>query len=381
MPFQSAILQGSSRLDTALAGGPSVKVAPPADDPDAVRRIQKALAALGYSLPISFSKGVGGEPDGKFGLETYNAVVAFQQRAFPGQPKEWDGRVGHKTLEQMDALLPRGAGPSLTPTPTPEPTTPGFVCGPDVTDQVAFTWRKVQGDFRGLPRLSKIGACNRILIPVQNPENIVADLIASRGDLNQLIAKLQGHADIMGWDTLPLFRAKSKWLHRPPVYDVATKGPCATPSAEVPHDEDKENCSNSVQVAGKCWLNGTVNYGIFGIMVKECSSFAAGDWGLPSFSTDWRDQPLATNLIVRSIYSLTWATTLIRAYKKLGREKEDPTEPIAWTEATFNGGPTATPSIPGNRPKCKCSCGCKGNVATWDYVWEPFKPRAGAHDP
>ena len=55
MPFQSAILQGSPRLDNTLAGGPSVKVAPPADDPDAVRRIQKALAALGYPLASSRS--------------------------------------------------------------------------------------------------------------------------------------------------------------------------------------------------------------------------------------------------------------------------------------------------------------------------------------
>ncbi len=41
MPLQSEILKGSPRLEQAAAGGPSVRRAPPADDPDAVRRIHR----------------------------------------------------------------------------------------------------------------------------------------------------------------------------------------------------------------------------------------------------------------------------------------------------------------------------------------------------
>jgi hypothetical protein len=41
MAFQASILQGSPRLDNAAAGGPSIKRAPPYDDAEAVRRIQR----------------------------------------------------------------------------------------------------------------------------------------------------------------------------------------------------------------------------------------------------------------------------------------------------------------------------------------------------
>jgi peptidoglycan hydrolase-like protein with peptidoglycan-binding domain len=101
----SPILAGNTRLDGAASGGPSIKKAPPADDPDAVRRIQKALAALGFSLPLSFPSGPLNEPDGKFGDETYRAVGAFQRREFPQDPSQWDGRCGKNTLGRMDELL------------------------------------------------------------------------------------------------------------------------------------------------------------------------------------------------------------------------------------------------------------------------------------
>jgi hypothetical protein len=106
MPLQSEILRGNARLDNAAAGGPSVKKGPPHDDPGAVKKIQRALVELGHPLPVSFSSG---EPDGIFGNETFNAVIAFQKKAFPGQWAEWDGRAGQKTLVKMDELLPKGA--------------------------------------------------------------------------------------------------------------------------------------------------------------------------------------------------------------------------------------------------------------------------------
>src|SRR3546814_5766692 len=83
-----SILLGSPRLDIAAAGGPSVKKRPPDDDPDAIRRIQRALVELGFPLPKSFPGGASGEPDGLFGPETFNAVHAFQKREFPGRSEE-----------------------------------------------------------------------------------------------------------------------------------------------------------------------------------------------------------------------------------------------------------------------------------------------------
>uniref|UniRef100_UPI003593EFCB peptidoglycan-binding domain-containing protein n=1 Tax=Desulfococcus sp. TaxID=2025834 RepID=UPI003593EFCB len=118
MPFKSSILAGSPRLDQAAAGGPAVKPAPPPDNPDAVRRIQKALVALGFPLPLSFPNGPNPDPDGKYGQETFTAVIAFQRKAFPTDPSQWDGRVGKNTLAKMDAMLPAGAAPPVVPPAT-----------------------------------------------------------------------------------------------------------------------------------------------------------------------------------------------------------------------------------------------------------------------
>jgi hypothetical protein len=173
-------------------------------------------------------------------------------------------------------------------------------------------------------------------------------------------------ADINGWDVLPLFQNTSLWLRSYPIYDATTGGPCATPSSlrpSAPPDDDAhesdQTCSNTVQVGGECWLNGTVNYGTYGIMLKLCKDEFPFKFAL----------------------ALQMGEALIRTYKSIGPHPEDPTLPIAWVRATFNGGSSAKPSNSGNRPQCKCTCPCKGNVTTWDYVWEPVKPRIHAVKP
>ncbi len=110
--LRSTILAGNDRLDGASFGGPSIKRAPPADDIDAVRRIQTALKELGYPMPISF---MSGGPDGGFGEETYRMLVAFQRNAFPDDPSQWDGRAGRNTLTEMDDMLT--ASPETTSLP------------------------------------------------------------------------------------------------------------------------------------------------------------------------------------------------------------------------------------------------------------------------
>lgn len=106
MTLSSSILSGNSRLDQVASGAPSIKKRPPDDDNDAVQRIQRALAELGYPLPNSFPHGQNEAPDGIFGEETYVQVQSFQKRAFPSDPQQWDGRVGQLTLGKLDALLP-----------------------------------------------------------------------------------------------------------------------------------------------------------------------------------------------------------------------------------------------------------------------------------
>lgn len=142
MPLKSAIFRGTApnaRLEQAANGPPSIKRAPPADDIDAIQRIQRALVALGHPLPKSFSSGPTQPPDGKYGAETHEAVLAFQKRVFIGQPSEWDGRVGKNTLAKMDSMLPAGAGPS--PTPPAPPLPPGPPATFIVHDVRLFGWK------------------------------------------------------------------------------------------------------------------------------------------------------------------------------------------------------------------------------------------------
>lgn len=365
MAYKSSLFTGNTRLDEIAAGGPSLKPWDSGNDPDAVRRLQKALVQLVGSMPKSFPNGPMAEPDGVYGRETQDYVMRFQRKAFPGITKEWDGRIGRKTLEKMDAQLAAGPGPSPTPAPV------NFKCGPDVTAQVADTWRRIQTDFAKLGRNDKMRVCDRILVPLK-----WGGLTPPPKSLEELKQKVRQFADIDGWDTLPLYQGGSDWLRSPPVFDKVTNGPCATPSSPDPDadnfdpsHEDPSHCANTVFIGGKCWLNGTVNYGTYGIMVRLCRDFAASDWLLKA------------DPIRQGVYTLGWAKMLIQAYKKFGSNAEAAQAPIAWTEATYNGGPSGMPSIPGNRPKCGGGCGCKGDVVTWDYVWEPVKPRSSAAAP
>jgi hypothetical protein len=165
--------------------------------------------------------------------------------------------------------------------------------------------------------------------------------------------------DINGWDVLPLFQGQSAWLRSSRVLSHG----CATPSspkptadAMDPAHEDPCTCSNTGQIGGRCWLNGTVNYGTFGIMVKLCAEAFVP--GLLHFTL------------------MRYGEALIRAYKGV-INPEDAALPVAWTRATFEGGPSGVPdaSIAGNRPNCACGCGLDGSIVTWDYVWEPIKRR------
>jgi len=126
MPLRSRILSGNARLEDVAAGGPPVRELPHVEtDPDAVRRIQKAMVALGFRsffTSKTFSEGFDGEPDGRYGLETVNAVKAFQRLNFPNDPSRHDGRVGKITLPKMDEQLSEGPapGPSRPPRVIPD---------------------------------------------------------------------------------------------------------------------------------------------------------------------------------------------------------------------------------------------------------------------
>lgn len=63
-----------------------------------VRVLQQRLSALGTSPALKV--------DGDFGGKTFDAVLEFQKEQFPGDEKEWDGKVGPHTWGAIDAAYP-----------------------------------------------------------------------------------------------------------------------------------------------------------------------------------------------------------------------------------------------------------------------------------
>jgi hypothetical protein len=239
------------------------------------------------------------------------------------------------------------------------------VCGPKIDDQFKAVLTQIQADFRGWTRSQKNAACTKILVPFEPAKGANTPTFEEiAANPTKLVALAGLKPDINGWDVLPLFQGHSAWLRSAKVLSKS----CAVPSSPKPSagaldpaHEDPCTCSDSVQIAGRCWLNGTVNYGTFGIMLRLCAD-------------EFVTAPLR-GLVV------TWAEGLIRGYKQF-INKEDPTLPIAWMKATFEGGPSATPSkVTENRPNCRCGCSLDGSIIKWDYVWEPVKPRHSAAAP
>jgi hypothetical protein len=247
-------------------------------------------------------------------------------------------------------------GPTPAPSGSSSATTPPpGVCGPDVTNQFAAILRKIQVDFRTWSRDDRERACRRILIPLKMP-------VWTPGTNPKDF--LRSFADINGWDVLPLFQGDSAWLRDPRVLAASCAVPSSSDPSADPFDdahEDPMTCSDSVQVAGQCWLNGTVNYGTFGIMVRLCKD----------------------EFPVEFLLAQQAAEGLIRTYKAIGPHSEDAEPPIKWFRATFFGGPAGTPPTgSGNRPQCNCTgCALDGSIVNWDYVWEPVKPRTIAKHP
>jgi hypothetical protein len=228
-----------------------------------------------------------------------------------------------------------------------------------VTKQLADTLRRIQADFRSWPSDDQESACRRILIPLKKP------VWTSGTDFIESV-RLSAHsiADINGWDMYPLYQGASAWLRDPGLLSLGCAVPSSSKPTAGPFDdahEDPMTCSDTVQVAGECWLNGSVNYATFGVMVRLCKD------AFP----------------VKFAAAQLMAEGAIQAYKRFGPHPEDAAVPLKWFRATFYGGPTGTPPKgSGNRPQCNCTgCPLDGSVVNWDYVWEPVKPRSATKPP
>jgi peptidoglycan hydrolase-like protein with peptidoglycan-binding domain len=115
MSLNSPRFKNNPRLQQAAQNSPPIKTM---EKGQAVAILQQAFLDLGYSMPKSTKNG---SPDGDFGSETYNVVVAFQRK----YGLSVDGAVGLQTMTKLDQLLPTGGGAGPAPAPAPPPPVPG----------------------------------------------------------------------------------------------------------------------------------------------------------------------------------------------------------------------------------------------------------------
>jgi peptidoglycan hydrolase-like protein with peptidoglycan-binding domain len=97
MALRSKLFAGSPRLETAAASSPPLRRS---ERGDAVSRLQTALVAVGFPMPVSTCGGTR-PADGIYGDETVMVVGKFQVR----EKLSADGIAGRDTLSRLDALL------------------------------------------------------------------------------------------------------------------------------------------------------------------------------------------------------------------------------------------------------------------------------------
>jgi peptidoglycan hydrolase-like protein with peptidoglycan-binding domain len=70
----------------------------------------KCNAVMVLQKMLNYKRSAGLTTDGWFGTNTKKAVIAYQKKAFPNKPSEWDGICGPKTWEALfnDCFVKRG---------------------------------------------------------------------------------------------------------------------------------------------------------------------------------------------------------------------------------------------------------------------------------
>ncbi len=187
------------------------------------------------------------------------------------------------------------------------------VCGPDITEELIGVLRSIRSWYNDLTPDQQENACNSI---------------HSFSDSN--------FSFVDAWDISELFYFD--WLASPPYYPFCGSSP-----------NSFQECLGTVEVLGQCYLAGTVNYAMLGVMASLC------DWIMP----EWVLRGL--------IYAWKGLNTSLGGF-------DDPIPPTEWAIAAYRGFPSFHPTQ-GNRPHCRTTCPVEYRGPSFDWIWEPYKPR------
>lgn len=201
------------------------------------------------------------------------------------------------------------------------------ICGPDITTSLTTMLGTVEPWFRGLTGFQQSRSCTAL------------------GPGGFLVGVNPG----MAWDTRELFLPNTGWLDA-----YFRRGSCGSPR-DPGCDTDPQRhlcekdgtCGNSVVVDSKCMLAGTANYALFGKMCRVCHDYTQqwNRWDMRATIGAWK--------------TIDW---------------DDSTPPKEVASAAYDGTFPTVPTAAANRGTCTGRCGLTSG-GTFDFIWEPYKPR------
>lgn len=185
------------------------------------------------------------------------------------------------------------------------------VCGPDITDELEATLRRIRKAFGEWSGPKRYGAC-------------------------------------LGLVTLPV--AKSGW-------DISELGPYGREKFAEQHQPDCSTCGLSVQVGKDCHYAGSVNYVSYGLMMRLCrDDFLKDD----STLADWFSQEEMLELVYIH-KSFNWSFTQGANFQASNE----------WALVGYRNGPLKPIPAGDRKEECNKLCGKKysgrGFTVNWSY--------------
>jgi hypothetical protein len=186
---------------------------------------------------------------------------------------------------------------------------PEFVCGPDVTSQVAEAVRLTRSLFGGWSKSQREDACDALVS-------------FSVGDCS--------------WDIVDLHN--NDWINKD------FQPTCATTGA-------KPACGESVQIDDDCYYAGSANYVIYGTMFRLCSG-EDSDFTRPT---------------MKSFIDMYKGSGI----SGVGTPAPNLKPSLAWAEAGWDGWPSGGTPPPGDRNNCVPMCPLPPTHTVFDIHWYP----------